>query len=142
MTKRRVVRAGAGVRGFSLLELMLVLAIIGVLMAVVSINVLSSGTKAKVKATQASMSTIQTALTSYNLEYSAFPPTLESLKAVKLIDQNKPFEDGWQRPLVYDPRGRNADQPYVLASPGPNGTMGDEDDIDLWTMLQSGTKTN
>lgn len=122
------------VRGFSLLELMLVLAILGILMSVVAINVLSSGRRAKERATRASMATIQTALTNYNLNHSAYPPTLELLKTTKELDPTKPLKDAWKHDFVYSVQTNNPDRPFVLASPGDNGSMGDEDDIDVWTM--------
>lgn len=119
-------------RGFSLIELTLVLAIMGVLIAVASFNLLGQGEKAKARATQTSMATIRTALDQYNLDHSAFPPDLATLQTMKLMDANKPLQDGWNRPLVYDPRGRSKEQPYILGSNGPDGLAGTEDDISVW----------
>jgi general secretion pathway protein G len=120
-------------RGFSLLELMLVLAIMGILMAVVAINVMGSGTKAKITATKATLSTVKNALSSYHLEYSAFPPSLQLLITTKYLE-NKPIQDGWKNDLIYDPNGPSADQPFVLGSSGPDKIVGTEDDINVWTM--------
>jgi general secretion pathway protein G len=123
-------------RGFSLLELTLVIAIIGVLLGVVAVSVGGMGNKAKVRATEASMSTIKSALDSYNLEYSAFPPDLRTLAVTKILDASKPLKDGWKRDFQYDPRGRSKEQPYILMSAGEDGVAGNEDDIDLWQVLQ------
>lgn len=120
-------------RGFSLLELTLVLAIIGILMAVAAVNILGQGTRAKISATKATINTVSSALKQYNLEYSAYPPDLKVLVTAKLLE-NKPLKDGWQHELYYDPRGRNKDQPYILGSSGEDGVMGNEDDINVWTM--------
>lgn len=120
-------------RGFSLLELTLVLAIIGILMAVAAVNILGQGAKAKISATKATINTVSSALKQYNLEYSAYPADLRTLVSAKLLE-NKPIRDGWQRDLYYDPRGRNKDQPYILGSSGDDGVMGNEDDINVWTM--------
>ncbi len=119
--------------GFSLIELTLVLAIMGVLIAVASFNLLGQGEKAKARATSTTMATIRTALDQYNLDHSAFPPDLKTLQNAKLLDANKPLVDGWNRELVYDPRGRSKEQPYILGSNGADGAAGTEDDISVWT---------
>jgi len=119
--------------GFSLLELMLVLAIIGVLMAVAAYNVLGGGQRAKIRASQASLTVIKTALTDYNLDQSAFPPDLRTLVTSKRLE-DKSLVDGWNNTFNYDPRGKDADHPYYLFSNGPDGKAGTEDDIDVWTM--------
>lgn len=136
MHKNRLSAAvAASSRGFSLLELMLVLAIIGVLMAVAAVNVLGTGERAKIKATKASLATISSALNSYSLEYSTFPPTLATLTSVKppFLDDSKKMKDAWDTDFFYDPRGRGT-RPYLLGSPGADKTPGNEDDIDIWTM--------
>lgn len=56
--------------------------ILGVLMSVVAVNVLGQGTKAKIRATEASMNTIRVQLDAYQLEYSAYPSTLTTLQTV------------------------------------------------------------
>lgn len=115
-------------RGFTLLELMLVLVIIGALMAVAAWNIVGTGDKAKGKTTRASMSVIDGALKSYYLEYSAYPPDLAALGTAKFLDGNK-LKDGWERPFYYTATG-TPDKPFELVSLGPDGKPGTEDDID------------
>ena len=67
--------------GFSLLELMLVLAIIGVLTAVAAWSVFGQGERAKRRATRASMAVIKNALEQYHLDKSAWPSALLALQA-------------------------------------------------------------
>lgn len=131
LTERRTARRVA--RGFSLLELTLVLAIIGILMAVAAVNILGQGTKAKIGATKATINVVGNALKQYNLDNSAYPQDLRSLISAKLLD-NKKIQDGWKRDLYYDARGRNKDQPFILGSSGEDGIIGNEDDINIWTM--------
>ncbi|MCC7388022.1 MAG: type II secretion system protein GspG [Phycisphaerales bacterium] len=121
--------------GFSLIELTLVIVILGVLMSVVAVNVVGQGKKAKVRATKVTMDTIRTQLDSYNLEYSAYPPTLETLQKVPgFLSDSKPIKDGWGRQLAYQTPGRN-NRPYDLLSNGDNlDDIGD--DIDVWLMDQ------
>lgn len=120
-------------RGFSLMELMLVVLILGILMTVVTYNLASSGEKAKTQATKTSLGTIKGALTSYHLEFSAYPPTLATLVQAKFVEDSG-LVDGWKKPFIYDPRGTSDDRPYILGSMGKDGVAGNEDDIDVWTM--------
>jgi|GEM_PF-6439185 len=128
-------RPRAARHAFSLLELMLVVAIMGVLMAVVGYNVLGAGEKAKKKATEATLRTIANALDEYQLDFSAVPPDLQTLVTMrppKLKDQK--LADGWGNPLIYDPRQVTENQPYQLGSAGPDKNPGSADDINVWTM--------
>ena len=128
--RARSVRRAAG---FSLIELTLVIVILGVLMSVVAVNVLGQGTKAKIKATEASMNTIRVQLDAYHLEYSAFPPSLVTLQTVPgFLSDAMALKDGWDREFVYRVPGSNNRQ-YDLKSVGadPNDLT---DDIDVWTM--------
>ncbi|MBL8999996.1 MAG: type II secretion system protein GspG [Phycisphaerae bacterium] len=120
-------------RGFSLLELTLVLVIIGILIAAAAVNIVGAGSRAKARVTRASLATIKNALTTYNLEVGGYPPTLNTLITAKMLD-DKALKDGWKNDFVYDPRGRSKEQPYILGSAGEDGSAGTEDDIDIWTM--------
>jgi general secretion pathway protein G len=123
--------------GFSLMELMLVLAIMGILMAVVAVSMGGMGDKAKIKATKASLVTIRHVLETYHLEQSAWPPDLRTLTAMKppMLDSTQKLQDAWKTDFIYDPHGPDPSaQPYVLGSAGPNKVVGDEDDLNIWTM--------
>jgi general secretion pathway protein G len=122
-------------RAFSLLELTLVLAIIGVLMAITAVSIFGRGEAAKIKATWASMQTIKNAIEQYQLNNSALPPGVAALSAGKTpyLDASKPLADGWKEPFIYAAPGQNA-KPYDLFSKGPNKTFenGGGDDISVW----------
>ncbi|CAG1006021.1 Type II secretion system protein G [Phycisphaerales bacterium] len=130
-TKARGIRRC--LRGFSLLELTLVLAIMGILIAVAAVAIGGQGTRAKKKATEATLTVLKGQLQAYHLEHSSYPPDLRTLITAKFIEDGS-LRDGWNRDLIFDPRGRDADHPFVLGSAGENGTPGDADDIDVWTM--------
>ena len=130
---RRTFTVTTAARGFSLLELMLVVAIIGILMAVVAFSIGGQGERAKKRATEASLQTIQTALDQYRLEYSTNPPGLASLIQVKMLKDMK-LKDAWDTDFLYDARGLSPERPYILGSSGPDKTAGNEDDIDAWGM--------
>lgn len=115
--------------GFSLLELMLVIAIMGVLMAVVAVNTLGAGEKAKRKATVASMRTIKNALSTYHLDYSTYPPALATLVSARVLDAN--IKDGWKRDFIYIAPGADGRE-YELMSAGPDNQAGTPDDVNVW----------
>jgi general secretion pathway protein G len=119
--------------GFSLLELMLVLAIISILVAAAAYNLAGAGARAKNQITKSSLNTIKGALSSYNIQYSSYPVGLPVLITTRFLE-DKRLQDAWGREWLYDPRGLNKDQPYILGSAGEDGIPGNEDDINVWTM--------
>lgn len=119
-------------RAFSLLELTLVLAIIGVLMAVAAVNILGTGQRANIKATKASLMTVGRAIESYHLENaSTYPPALTSL--TQYLD-NARVKDAWKTEFWYAPVGDSQGNPFTLSSAGPDKTHGTEDDISYWVV--------
>lgn len=114
--------------GFSLLELTLVLAIIGILVAMVAVNIAGAGSRAKIKATKAALSVVASQLKAYHLEYSSYPPTLDTLVTSKFLDASKALKDAWDTPFVYEPRPTGT-EPFTLRSAGEDKTPNTEDDI-------------
>ncbi|GJQ29094.1 MAG: type II secretion system protein GspG [Phycisphaerae bacterium] len=133
MKNRTTRRSGLVRAGFSLLELTLVIAIMGILIAVTTIAIGARGDAAKAKASMASLRTISTSLKEYHLTHNAYPPDLRTLITAKYIEDGG-LRDGWNSDFVYDPRGTSPDRPFILASCGPDKVLGNEDDIDVWTM--------
>lgn len=120
-------------RAFSLLELMLVVAIIAVLSGIVAFSVTTGGEKAKRQASIATMDVVANALKTYNLDNSAYPQNIAALYAAKILDPAKPAKDGWGSDLIYSPQGLNG-QEFTLRSSGPDKQPGTPDDLDYWTM--------
>ena len=121
--------------GFSLLELMLVLLILGVLMSVAAFNFMGQGTQAKIDATKVSMSTIKQALDSYNLRHNALPPDLQTLVVNNVMEGGKKLQDSWRKDYYYASPGLNG-RPFDLMSGGPDNQRGTPDDIDYWKNVE------
>jgi general secretion pathway protein G len=120
--------------GFSLVELMVVLVIIGLLTALVAFNVLPQQDKALVGKAKADIANIDSALDMYklnNLTYPAPGEGLQALVAQKVI--KKLPNDPWGRPYRYDNPGRRGDvDVYSLGADGVEGGEEDNADIGNW----------
>ena len=116
----------AGEDGFSLVELMVVIFIIGLLATVVLINVLPSQDKAMRVKAQGDIATLGQAMEMYRLDNLAYPGAAEGLAALRsppaslALPQNY-RAGGYVKDLPNDPWGR----PYQYQSPGRNGAAFD-----------------
>lgn len=131
--------------GFSILELLLVLVILGILAGIVGVRFAGQSGKAKVTAANTQLENIKTALTRYNIDVTDFPTTQQGLAAlseqpsgVDDDDWDGPYleekikEDPWGNPWQYAfPGTHNND--YDLYSFGPDGKQGGDDDITNWS---------
>lgn len=109
-------------RGFTLVELMVVVVIIGLLATVVMINVLPSQDKAMVEKARADISTLEQAVETYRLELMAYPATAQGLDALVkapagLARPERYRQGGYIRRLPADPWGN----PYQYRYPGQHG---------------------
>ncbi|MCA9287699.1 MAG: type II secretion system protein GspG [Phycisphaerales bacterium] len=120
-------------RAFSLLELTLVLAIIAALMGVAAFALLGQGNRAKVRASEASLRVISTAIGQYQLNHSSYPDTLARLVTAQYLEARS-MQDAWKRDFYYRTPGLGG-RPYTLLSGGIDGDYNTPaDNIDVWTM--------
>lgn len=117
--------------GFTLLEMMLVVVIIGILATVVVFNIAGQGDEAKRAATVTKISQIKTALTTYYTKNSSYPATLDALVPSLL---EKVPTDGWDRLLVYYTPAQEPGKPFTLYSKGADNMESTADDVNVWTM--------
>jgi len=125
---RRWNRKLASRGGFSMLEITLVLAIIGILIAVTSAALLPQMLGARKKTTKATMRNVADQLTAYNLNTGSYPNNLDVLVGQYL--QKNPM-DAWNRPLYYQPPV-TAGGEFTLLSMGEDGQPLTDDDIEYF----------
>ena len=108
--------------GFTLVELMVVIVIIGLLATVVAINVLPSQDRAMIEKARADIAVLETAIETYRLDNLTFPRTEDGLQALVTPPASLPRPEryrpgGYIRRLPADPWG----QPYGYRQPGADG---------------------
>ena len=114
MNTQRLQRKRDRRRGMSLVEIMVVIAIIGVLMTVVAVNVLGYLDDANVDATRIQMKKMEEALVVYASKHKGkFPSNGEGLATAKKYfpDNNVPT-DAWGNPFQYFSPGTHGDHAY------------------------------
>lgn len=116
--------------GFTLVELLVVLAIIGLLTTVVVVNVLPMQGRAQVQKAQADIALIEQGLELWRIEMGRYPTPEEGLAALTApvgmgAKLRKLPDDPWGRPYRYAVPGEN-NRPYVVFSLGADGEPGGE----------------
>jgi general secretion pathway protein G len=119
--------------GFSLVEILVVLVIMGLLISVVAPTVLNRADEARVQKVQADFKAIETALKIYRLDNYVYPTTEQGLEALvepsSLDPEPRNFKKGgYLSELPMDPWGR----PYLYLSPGEHG------EVDLYSLGADG----
>lgn len=119
--------------GFSLIELIAVVAILGILAAVVAPRIFNQPGKARMAKAKTEISGIQSALQMYKLDNFNFPTTDQGLMALVERPNGEPEAPAWQEggylpKLPKDPWGRD----YLYVSPGENS------DVDIYSLGRDG----
>ena len=147
MRKRHVYRGRQG--GFTLIEIMVVVVILGILAALVVPNIMSRPDQAKVTVAQADVKAIASALEMYRLDNGFYPSNEQGLEALVREPTGTPEprnwnpdgylkkipQDPWGNPYQYENPGQHNTNNYDLFSLGSDGRIGGEGtaaDIGNW----------
>lgn len=150
--KKTLVKRKNAAGGFTLLEVLLVITIIGILAAFVVPNLMGIGDEARKDAARASVGksgSLASAIGVFQLKIGRLPTTDEGLKAliekpddtpeferwVQMIDDATMLKDPWGEEYQYrgpDSAEFNKDR-YDLFSKGPDKEEGTDDDLGNWT---------
>jgi general secretion pathway protein G len=139
--KKRVIQ-----QGFTLIEVMVVLLIIGIMAGLIAPSILGNQATAQIKKAAVDIQQLESALELYKLRNNVFPTTEQGLDALVTVPTIDPIpknyqEGGFIKRLPEDPWGN----PYQLLSPGevgvidiysfgPDGQAGTDDDIGNWNL--------
>lgn len=130
--------------GFTLMELLVVLVIIGLLAALVGPTLYHRIKPAKRAAAKAQISNFMTALDSYFVDVGSYPTTQQGLQALRnkpegVTNWQGPYlkkevpTDPWNHPYIYRSPGRNGGYEIVsYGADGRQGGTGENADIDSW----------
>ncbi|MBS0424053.1 MAG: type II secretion system major pseudopilin GspG [Proteobacteria bacterium] len=131
-------------RGFTLLELLVVMVIIGLLAAYVGPKYFSQVGKSEIKMAQAQIDALEKALHQYRLDVGSYPATEQGLAALVNRPNNEarwqgpylsklPPADPWGRPYIYKYPGERAEFDLLsLGKDGQPGGEGEAADITNW----------
>jgi general secretion pathway protein G len=120
-------------KGFSLLEIMVVLVIMGILAALVGPQLLGNVDKARLQQLSADMKTLETTLKMYRLDNFVYPSTEQGLQSLVERPDIDPVPKNWKKDgyidrLPKDPWGND----YLYVSPGEHG------DFDIYSLGADG----
>lgn len=132
--------------GFTLLEVMVVIVILGILASMVVPNLIGSQDRANLQKAVSDINALETSLSMYKLDNYDYPSTEQGLESLTTETDVEPLprrfpEGGYVKRLPQDPWGND----YQLLNPGenskidiftmgPDGEAGTEDDIGNWNL--------
>ncbi len=131
-----------GRRGFSFLEIMMVVMIIGILVAVVGPKILGKTDKARISATKLQLKNIRTALNDFEMTVGSLPTSDQGLEALVSRPSDIPEDqweqkmeelpkDAWGEAFVYRCPGEG-EREYDLFSKGKDRKESTEDDVNAF----------
>lgn len=140
-------RPRATQRGFTLVELLLVLVILGILAAIVLPKVSGRTEQARQTAAKTQINSFSSALSAFEVDNGYYPRGKDGLMALISKPNDAPNWRGpyleekggipldpWQRPYIYECPGKHNANSYDLSSIGFDGREGTEDDITNWQL--------
>lgn len=132
--------------GFTFIEIMVVVIILGVLAAIVLPKFTGRTEEARITAGRSQLDIIATGLDAYELDNGRFPTSDQGLAALVKEPSSPPVprnwkgpylakkvpEDPWGSKYIYSQPGKHNKRSYDIISYGPDAKEGGEDDIKNW----------
>lgn len=129
-------------RGMTLVEILVVLAILSILMAIIGTQVWGNYQKGLVSVSEAAMRQVEQQLTIYSAQHRGkFPSTSDGLTSVYGTGEDLPL-DGWGNEFQYYSPGSHGDHKYEIISLGADGQEGgdgNDADINSWDLGKDAT---
>jgi general secretion pathway protein G len=133
MYSRKLPRTQAG---FSLIEMMVVLALIGLLTAAVAVGVRRARDKGRITTAQIEIQNIVEGLEAFNTEITRYPTNEEGLDVLltkiggldPILSKKGALNDPWGNPYMYRVT-IDGDEPFEVSSSGMDGIPGTDDDL-------------
>ncbi len=136
-------------RGFTLMEILVVLAIIGILVSIATGVYVSRVDDARITRARADIQAIEAALDIFRLDNFRYPSNAEGLRTLVERPDNPDIlwpqggymrrlpMDPWNRPYLYRNPGRNSEVDiYTLGRDGRDGGEGQDQDLGNWNLDQ------
>jgi general secretion pathway protein G len=123
-------------KGFTLIELMVVITIIGLLAGITAVNVMSYLRRARVETTKEKMRTLKQAIQSFYIKHNKIPNTLADLCGpegddAREIEAEEPPKDAWNNEFIYQPKDKRNYDLMSYGADGMEGGTGEDKDITL-----------
>ena len=124
-------------RGLTLIEVMIVIAILGLLASVLVVAVVNQLDDAKIDAASVKLNSIESAVQMYKVKYNRVPSQADGLRALlnppknrkPLLKSEKDIKDPWEEEILYFSPAKSSKAEFELISKGPDKQQGTDDDI-------------
>ncbi len=121
--------------GFTLIEVLVVIVILGILAAVIVPNIMDKPGEARITKARADIRAIESALNIYRLDKHSYPTTDEGLAVLTGKYLPRLPVDPWDRPYLYlSPGVQGEIDIYTLGRDGVEGGEGEDADIGNWNI--------
>ena len=131
-------------KGFTLIEVMVVVVILGILAAVIVPNIMDEPEKARINKAKQDIRALEEALNRYKLDNYDYPSTEQGLESLVTKPGGTPEPKRWKGPYVKKINEDPWKNPYQYANPGTHGKIdvfttgkdiaSPEDDIGNWNL--------
>ncbi|NIT14393.1 MAG: type II secretion system major pseudopilin GspG [Candidatus Dadabacteria bacterium] len=129
--------------GFTLIEILVVVIIIGTIASIVGLNIVENLEKSRIDTTKIQIANLESGLKLFKIRNGFYPDTNEGLDSLVgesqsgrelkqvggFIDGDKIPLDGWGNQFEYIGPDQTSNKSYEIISPGPDGLLQTEDDI-------------